>query len=288
MTAGTARRSSSSTAGWPITACGRRQTEAFAQHYRTIAYSRRYNFPNTNRRLRPDYSWLVDAQDLAALIRHLKLGPVHLVGASAGAATALFLAVQHPELVRSLVLAEPPVHRWANDVPGGAAVFDEFMRNLWRPVGRAFRQGDPERALRISMEYFVGPGVWDQLPEDVKNVLRANQRDWQALTTSSDAFPHLSRRAVTRLPMPVLMLTGDQTLPIHHLVNDELERLVPNGQRVRFPDATHEIWDEFPEQARATNPRLLCQPVIAAGDRRGCGAQQQPDPCAAGRGTSAG
>ena len=233
------------------------QTAAFAQHYRTIAYSRRYNFPNTNRRLRPDYSWSVDAQDLAALIRRLKLGPVHLVGASAGAATALFLAVQHPELVRSLVLAEPPVHRWANDVPGGAAVFDEFMRNLWRPVGRAFCQGDSERALRISMEYFVGPGVWEQLPEEVKNVLRANQRDWQALTTSSDAFPHLSRRAVTRLPMPVLMLTGDQTLPIHQLVNDELERLVPNGQRVRFPDATHEIWDEFPEQARATTLTFL-------------------------------
>ena len=44
------------------------QTAAFARDYRTIAYSRRYNFPNTNRRLRPDYSWSVDAQDLAALI----------------------------------------------------------------------------------------------------------------------------------------------------------------------------------------------------------------------------
>jgi pimeloyl-ACP methyl ester carboxylesterase len=131
------------------------------------------------------------------------------------------------------------------------------MDNLWRPAGRAFCQGDSERALRLSIDYFVGTGTWDQLPEEVKDGLRANQRDWQALTTSTDAFPHLSRTAVTHLPVPVLMLTGDQTLRIHQLVNDELERLVRNGVRVRFPDATHEIWEQYPDQARAATLAFL-------------------------------
>jgi non-heme chloroperoxidase len=233
------------------------QLEPFAQHYRVIAYSRRYNFPNNNPDIRPEHSPIVDADDLAALITRLKLGPVHVIGASSGAAAALFLAVRRPELVRSLVLAEPPVNRWVNDIPGGPLVFDEFMHNLWEPAGQAFRDGDPEQALRISIDYFAGPGVWEQLPEEVRTMIRDNQHEWQAATTSSDFFPPLSRDDVARSAKPMLMLTGGQTLAIHQLVNAELEWLRPNDQRVHIPDATHELWGEFPELCRETTLAFL-------------------------------
>src|SRR2546430_1114455 len=49
-----------------------------------------------------------DIQDLASLIDKLDLGPVHLVGHSWGAFVCLWLSIRRPELVRSLVLAEPP------------------------------------------------------------------------------------------------------------------------------------------------------------------------------------
>jgi pimeloyl-ACP methyl ester carboxylesterase len=47
------------------------------------------------------------ADDLAALIEQLGVGPVALGGISMGAAIALRLAVRRPELVRSLVLVRP-------------------------------------------------------------------------------------------------------------------------------------------------------------------------------------
>lgn len=60
------------------------QMEEFSRSFRVIAYSRRYNYPNDNP-LTPSYrSAYTDADDLAAFIRHLKLGRVHLVGTSAG------------------------------------------------------------------------------------------------------------------------------------------------------------------------------------------------------------
>ena len=180
-----------------------------------------------------------------------------MIGESIGASTSLWLAVRRPELVRTVVLAEPPELRWVTEVPGGAGVFHDFMHHVWEPVGQAFRAGDAERALRLSVDYYLAPGLWDELPAEDKAALWANQREWQALTTSNDAFPVLSRAEVQQLTVPTLMLTGEQTLPIHQLVNDELERLVPNGVRVRFPDATHELWEEFPEQARATTLAFL-------------------------------
>ncbi len=69
----------------------------FSRHYKVIAYSRRYNFPNHNFPCVPDYSAAVDAEDLAALIMRLKLGPVHVVAHSYGGYAALFLAARHPD-----------------------------------------------------------------------------------------------------------------------------------------------------------------------------------------------
>jgi hypothetical protein len=99
-------------------------------------------------------------------------------------------------MIRTLVLAEPPVLRWAQDKPEGRALFDEFMDNVWKPVGDAFRRGKKEQALRLTFNYFVGAGVFDQVPETQRNYWRSNIREWQALTTSRDAVPPLSREDV--------------------------------------------------------------------------------------------
>jgi 3-oxoadipate enol-lactonase len=47
------------------------------------------------------------AADLAALLGRLAVGPVHVVGLAVGAMIAQHLAVDHPGMVRSLVLASP-------------------------------------------------------------------------------------------------------------------------------------------------------------------------------------
>jgi N-formylmaleamate deformylase len=51
------------------------------------------------------YSAALLADDAAGFIRALGLGPVHLLGFSQGAGTAILLADQHPELVRALIAA---------------------------------------------------------------------------------------------------------------------------------------------------------------------------------------
>lgn len=56
---------------------------------------------------------LVD--DLVTLIQKLSGKPVHLISGKSGAITAMHLAAEHPELVRSLVLACPPIY-----APGSA------------------------------------------------------------------------------------------------------------------------------------------------------------------------
>jgi pimeloyl-ACP methyl ester carboxylesterase len=67
--------------------------------------------------------------DIAALIRHLDLGQADLMGYSAGAGTALRTAIQHPGLVRRLVVISTPCRRdgWHAESLAG---FDHLGRQL--------------------------------------------------------------------------------------------------------------------------------------------------------------
>jgi non-heme chloroperoxidase len=234
-----------------------KQLESFAKGYRVVAYSRRYAPPNDNPEIVPDYTAAVDAADLTSLVRRLDLGPAHFVGASIGGVAALFLAVQHPELVRSLVLAEPPVLRWALDLPGGAALFDQFLNDAYRPAGEAFRAGEPERAMGLLTDAFLGAGTFAQFPETLRRKVMRAARDWAAQTMSTEPFPDLAPDAVRNITAPALLLSGGRTIALHALVDDELERLLPSCERVVIPDASHDLWADQPERCRAATLGFL-------------------------------
>jgi non-heme chloroperoxidase len=217
-----------------------------ADRYRTITYSRRYNFPNDNRISGSDHSAIVEAADLAALNRRLHLGAMHVVGVSYGAYTAIELALREPQMVRTLTLVEPPLIRWVPELPGGAALFDEFYKGTWLEAGKAFKRGDPTGAMRITLNFFVGPGGIDKIPEEFRSQLFANIREWEALTTSRDAFPPISREQIHSLKMPVLMLSGGKTYPILRLTDAELERNLQDVHRQIIPNGTHDVCSEDP------------------------------------------
>ena len=220
--------------------------DSLADTYRTITYSRRYNYPNDNPFMSTEHSALIEAADLAGLIRTQRLGAVHLVGVSYGAYTSLLVALNQSDLIRSLVLVEPPLLRWLADLPGGRRLYDEFIGGIWEPTALAFRRGDTTEAMRLTLDFFIGPGSLTTLPAELRLVLFANVREWQALTTSRDAFPAVSRAEVRRLDRPVLMISGGRSYPMHRAIDAELERQLPRVRRTVIPDGTHDVCTEQP------------------------------------------
>ncbi|MBG7697666.1 alpha/beta hydrolase [Streptomyces sp. MC1] len=89
------------------------QIRAFAPHYRVIAPDARGHGASSNatRPFRP-------ADDLAALLRHLDVGPAVLVGVSMGGGTAVDTALEHPELVRAVVVC-------------GVGTSEPYFENPW-------------------------------------------------------------------------------------------------------------------------------------------------------------
>jgi pimeloyl-ACP methyl ester carboxylesterase len=232
------------------------QVRAFAASgYRAIAYSRRYNPPNTNQ-ARPGYSAVVDADDLAALIAKLQLGKVHVVGHSYGAFTALFLAVRHPEVVRTLVLAEAPAvsllaHLSGERVAIGKTTFDDIQERMVKPMKLAFAKGDREAGLRAFLGYVLDdPQAWDKMPEAARQGMLAHAHEWDVMMTSGELFPELDPEKVRKITAPALLLSGENSYHFLRLIDDELERLLPHGLRIILHGASHRMWYEQPEACR--------------------------------------
>lgn len=234
-----------------------RQLEGFAnEDYRAIAYSRRHNYPNENR-IRPNHSASLEADDLAAFVRKLKLQKAHIVGHSYGGYTALFLALKYPDLVRTVTLAEPPIVPWLADLPddqseAGKAQLVKLMSQGVDPAKAALESGDEETAIRTMFDCIGGKGKFDALPQFVKEKCRRNISELKAFIFSDDRYPNVDREHVRRLAVPTLILSGSNSVATAKFTDAELERLIPEQSRKRvvFQGATHIMWIEQPVQFR--------------------------------------
>jgi pimeloyl-ACP methyl ester carboxylesterase len=215
------------------------QTAALAAHYRVIAYSRRYHFPNHNRLTSTTHSGVVEAKDLYALLQTLHVTRVHLIGTSMGAATALVFALAHPAMVRSLVLAEPPVHGWVRDSAPIAQQYRDFMASVQDPARRAFEAGNDTAAMRAFVDGFAGTSRFDALPPTVRAGIMDNAPAMKAIAMSTDPYPSPDQSRVRALGTPVLIITGANTVQIHRTVNAILSGLLPAASTVTIPDAGH-------------------------------------------------
>ena len=79
------------------------QVKRFAEQYNIILPDHRGAGRSTH--TSDGYTTQQLAQDMASLVEHLDLGPMHVLGASTGGAIAQYMALDHPHTVRSLTLS---------------------------------------------------------------------------------------------------------------------------------------------------------------------------------------
>ncbi len=228
----------------------------FSKDYRAIAYSRRYNYPNENA-AQKDHSTAVEGEDLTAFIKELELPPVHIVGFSYGGYTALHLAVDHPELVRTLTLAEPPLIPWIEDLRGpreeeAKTLVSQIYNEFRIPARQAIAEGKIDEAVEIFIDHAIRKGAYSQLERSAKESIDRNVPEFVAEVTSASMFAPLTRRQVRTITAPTLMLSGAHTTPSLRMTDDELEKALPSKlcKRVVIPDATHAMWHEQPERCK--------------------------------------
>jgi len=236
-----------------------RQRPAIGASYRTVAYSRRYARPNEAIPEGADDPMLPHVDDLVALVQRLDAAPAHLVGHSWGGFVCLLAAIRHPQLVRSLVLMEPPVLSLFVSTPPRPS---ELLRTLLRrprtaaaivrfgisavgPAQKAYLRGDDEAGFEAFARGVLGSEAFARLSPE----RRAQAWDNVAVDKAQllgEGFPPLSDAEVRGVTTPTLLLHAERSPKFLRLLADRLEELLPNVGRIEVPDASHIMHEDNP------------------------------------------
>lgn len=233
------------------------QLEAFARTHRVFVYSRRYHPPNPAQDDGQVYSPELHAEDLAALLPVLGLAPAHIVGSGYGAYVALALALAHPDLVRALVLDEPPVLPFLLRSPAGDSLRRTFIAQTLDPARAAFARGDSVAGLRLFVDGTTDrPGTFDNLsaPARARVVAHSFEMRREMLADRQPYLPALDCAALGRLAMPVLLIQGDRSPRMYHIITAELAHCLQSDTVITIPAAGH--------RTNATNPGAYNQTVL--------------------------
>lgn len=243
------------------------QIEPFSKQYCVIAYSRRYHHPNKWSGDGSDYTVSLHSRDLTALIKALSSYPVHLVGSSYGAYISLYVAMENPELVKSLVLGEPPVipllltnpdnllqllSLFINDF-SAAKSFMRFGMKAWKPAQSAFDRGALKEGTRLFNNGVLGEGGFEKLPEDQKTAVLDNAKALKA-ELLGPGFPEFPKEDAAKIHAPTLFIYGKQSPKFFHSISDRLTTLLPNTEQAYIPNASHDTQGDNPA---AYNAKVL-------------------------------
>lgn len=203
----------------------RKQIEYFRTKYMVIAMDSRDQGRSGDSKEKLTYELM--AGDLAALIDHVNVGPVNVLGWSDGGIEALILGMKYPQKVKKIV---------------------SMAANL-NPSAEAL---DPQAIEMLKQWISSMPAPEKQTP--------AERRERKAAEMAL-VEPNIDPKALESITAPTLVLASD-----HDLIRDEhtleIYHHIPNSELAIFPGATHAIPFDDPATFNATVDRFLSRPFV--------------------------
>ncbi len=213
------------------------QVGALASKYRVIAPSLRHFYPENWNGEGDDFSVEQHAKDLAVFIKGLNAGPVHLLGHSRGGDVALLLAKAEPELLLTLILADPaPLEGLFPKRPEAAAEAAARRAFISSALER-LQQGDIDGGLEKFSDGTAGPGAWKATPEPMRQALRGNA--WSIKSLLSDAETPFTCADAAAIKAPVLLITGEKSPRPYGVMLESLASCIKQHKKVTIPNAAH-------------------------------------------------
>ncbi|NJP48642.1 alpha/beta fold hydrolase [Streptomyces sp. SBST2-5] len=181
--------------------------------------------------------------DVAALLTHLGIDSAVLIGLSMGAGTAVDTALEHPGLVRALVVtgagtSEPDFQ-------------DPWTTSLMAEWARALAAGDVEAWLEAFLRFLPGPHrTADEVPPEILH----KHREMALGTIRKHTAGEPDHRVpVTRtweraagIGVPVLAVRGALESEDHLRLTERLARTVPDGRLATVEGTAHYPNEERP------------------------------------------
>lgn len=192
--------------GSTIESCFKHLLPLLSAHGRVIALELQAHGRSSDRDA-PE-SFEQDADDVAALLRHLKVEQADILGFSNGGTTTLHLAARHPQLVHRLVVVSANYQR-EGLIPGFYNGFGEAtLAHMPAPLKEAYLKVNPSQQ-----------GLQTMFDKDKQRML-----DYQDLRDEQ----------LRAIKAPVLLMVSDRdVITVEHVLR--MSRLLPDARLVVLP-----------------------------------------------------
>lgn len=210
--------------------------DQLADSYRIIVFDHR-GTGNSDKPETP-YSTTGFADDAARILDHLGISRAHVFGCSMGGKVAQWLAINHPDLVGSVILGCTSAgHSHCAPRP------ERAKRALANPPA------DPRAAAELLADFLVSPQYLAEHPEVIDAVVarrsltpKTRRLHFQA-SEAHNAWDYLPSIAA-----PVLLIYGtdDELQPVGNA--KLLAEQIPNSTLKIIDNARHNFFVEFPEE----------------------------------------
>jgi pimeloyl-ACP methyl ester carboxylesterase len=217
-----------------------------ATRYRVIAYDARGHGRSGRA---ADYTLRAFADDTLRIVREIAKAPVVLIGHSLGALSSLVAAAEEPELIRGVILEDPPL------------VLRAWEQSRYQPLRDAIAAADPAALAKATSKHpLPSPGprgerTYGELrgfyaAERVVTYYRDSDPAFIDFRTSGDdPTAALVAEAIAKVTVPTLVIAGEPRLG--GAVDDASEwklKKLRDVQVKRFPGSGHLIHGFRPEQ----------------------------------------
>lgn len=217
------------------------QIKLFSEKYYVILPDQRGTGQTTH--ADDGYSTIQLADEMAALIGEVNLGPVHVVGASTGGAIAQYLALNYPDIVRSITISS------------SFARFDEYMHRQFTIRRKMAAEWDwPEMYAGFSLFLFCPRFTREQpakvnawIERAVINPRQKNDREI-GLKRIDMIATHDALARLNEIKQPVLVICGNKNMCTPLPLSEEIVSAIPQAEFVLINEAGELIEIEKPEE----------------------------------------
>jgi pimeloyl-ACP methyl ester carboxylesterase len=194
--------------------------------------------------------------DVAGLLRHLDAAPAVLIGISMGAGAALDTAIEHPDVVRGIVVC-------------GAGTSEPYFDDPWllTIVGRlerAIADLDPAAWVEAELDFAAGPrrSLTDLDPNVVARLRQMHEHFASTHATVPGVTPPTPVREswarLSEITVPVLGIVGSEDSDDHRLMTQRAVTAVQHGRGIAtISGAGHYPNLERPKEWSRTIERFL-------------------------------
>ena len=200
----------------------------------------------------PGYDIATHVDDLLAFIDGLGSDAVNLVGHSRGGHVAFRVALQAPERVRRLVLAEPGLFPddGFGEVPG---IDRDVPARRVREALAHLRDGDIDGGLASFVDGVSGMPIWRHTVPSFKQMARDNANT--LFGQARESRLEVSRAELASMKTPILLVGGALTPAPFPALLDLLQAHLPDARRITIPAARHAM--------NLAAPRVFNEAVLA-------------------------